>query len=96
MPRRWLAASHARWQPRLNGQAFQALTLTDSATSATEILARGGTAQDAADILGISVAIVLKHYAKWSQGRQERITKLFEAVYPGTYWAHDEKGTVIS
>ena len=65
-------------------------------TLATEILARGGTAQDAADILGISVAIVLKHYAKWSQGRQERITKLFEAVYPGTYWAHDEKGTVIN
>jgi integrase/recombinase XerC len=65
-------------------------------TLATEILARGGTAQDAADILGISIAIVLKHYAKWSLGRQERITKLFEAVYPGTYLAHDEKGTVIN
>jgi site-specific recombinase XerD len=32
MPRRWLAASHARWQPCLNGQAFKALTLTDSGT----------------------------------------------------------------
>jgi len=47
-------------------------------------------------ILGISVAIVLRHYAKWSQGRQERITKLFEAVYPRTYSAHREKRTVIN
>jgi integrase len=65
-------------------------------TLAAEILARGGTAQDAADILGISVTVVLRHYAKWSLGRQERITKLFEAIYPGTYLAHEEKGTVIN
>jgi integrase len=65
-------------------------------TLATEILARGGTAQDAADILGISPAVVLKHYAKWSQAREERITKLFEAVYPGTYLVHEKKGTVIN
>jgi integrase/recombinase XerC len=65
-------------------------------TLATEILARGGTAQDAADILGISPAVVLKHYAKWSQARQERITKLFEAVYPGTYLVHEKNESVIN
>jgi integrase len=65
-------------------------------TLATEILARGGTEQDAADILGISAAVVRKHYAKWSQARQQRITRLFEAVYPGTYVVHKENGPVIN
>jgi integrase len=65
-------------------------------TLATEVLARGGTEQDCADILGISPSVVRKRYAKWSQARQQRITKLFEAIYPGTYLAHDEKGTVIN
>lgn len=65
-------------------------------TLATEILARGGTEQDVADILGISPAVVRKHYAKWSQARQKRITDLFEAVYPGTYVARNEKGPVIN
>jgi site-specific recombinase XerD len=65
-------------------------------TLATEILARGGSEQDAADILGISAAVVRKHYAKWSQARQQRITRLFEAVYPGTYVVHEEKGPVIN
>jgi integrase len=65
-------------------------------TLATEILARGGTEQDVADILGISAAVVRKHYAKWSQARQQRITRLFEAVYLGTYLAREEKGPVIN
>ena len=65
-------------------------------TLATEILARGGTEQDVADILGISAAVVRKHYAKWSQARQQRITRLSEAVYPGTYLARGEKGPVIN
>jgi site-specific recombinase XerD len=65
-------------------------------TLATEILARGGSEQDAADILGISAAVVRKHYAKWSQARQQRITRLFEAIYPGTYLVHEEKGTLIN
>jgi site-specific recombinase XerD len=65
-------------------------------TLATEILARGGTEQDVADILGISPAVVRKHYAKWSQARQQRITQLFEAVYPGTYLAREEKGPVVN
>jgi integrase len=65
-------------------------------TLATEILARGGTEQDVADILGISAAVVRKHYAKWSQARQQRITRLFEVVYPGTYLAREEKGPVVN
>ena len=36
----------------------------------------GGTIEEAADILGDSEAIVRKHYAKWSRGRQSRITTL--------------------
>jgi integrase len=65
-------------------------------TLATEILSRGGSEQDAADILGISTAIVRKHYAKWSHARQERITRLFEAVFPGTYLVHEKKGHVVN
>lgn len=45
-------------------------------TLATELLARGATEQDVADVLGNSPAIVRKHYAKWSAARQERITAL--------------------
>ena len=37
------------------------------------MLAKGKHTKDAADILGISEAVVSRHYAKWSQGRQERI-----------------------
>lgn len=65
-------------------------------TLATEILARGGTEQDVADILGISPVVVRKHYAKWSQARQQRISTLFEAVYPGTYLVHEEKQSVTN
>jgi len=65
-------------------------------TLATEVLARGGSEQDVADILGISAAVVRKHYAKWSQARQQRITRIFEAVYPGTYLVHEEKGPVVN
>ncbi len=49
-------------------------------TLATEILTRGGTEQDAADILGISANIVRKHYAKWTIQRQERIFRIMEQV----------------
>jgi integrase/recombinase XerC len=57
-------------------------------TLATDILAKGGTEQDAADVLGISPAVVRKHYAKWSQARQERITRIFGEVFRGTKMVH--------
>jgi integrase len=65
-------------------------------TLATEILAQGGTEQDVADILGISANIVRKHYAKWSHARQQRITRLFASIYPGTFLAHKEKSPVVN
>jgi hypothetical protein len=45
----------------------------------------GGTEQEVADILGNSPEIVRKHYAKWSQARQQRIDDLMRKaqVSPG-------------
>lgn len=45
-------------------------------TLATELLAHGASEQDVADILGISPAIVRKHYGKWSQARQNRVFEM--------------------
>jgi integrase len=65
-------------------------------TLATEILSKGGSEQDVADVLGISPAIVRKHYAKWSQARQERISQIMQAVHGlGTTWAQTEKRPII-
>lgn len=47
---------------------------------ATRLLGIGAGEQDAADVLGISPAIVRKHYAKWSVQRQERIAGLMETL----------------
>jgi integrase/recombinase XerC len=66
-------------------------------TLATDLLAKGATCEDVADILGNSPAIVRKHYVKWSRGRQERITELMQNVYgSGTYTAHEKKPSVIN
>ena len=60
---------------------------------ATDLLARGATFEDVADILGNSPGVVRKHYAKWSQARQNRIDNLMqdyhEAVGLGTNWAQN-------
>lgn len=40
-------------------------------TIAAEILAKGGTMQDVADVLGIGIQIAQKHYAKWDHSRQQ-------------------------
>src|SRR5665213_1262293 len=53
-------------------------------TLATELLGRGATFEDIADILGNSAAIVRRHYGKWSAARQTRIDDLMERVYMGT------------
>jgi site-specific recombinase XerD len=50
-------------------------------TLATEILEMGGSIQEAADVLGDSEAIVRKHYAKWSAGRQARISQLLRNLW---------------
>jgi predicted transcriptional regulator len=65
---------------------------------ATDILVKGGTEQDVADVLGISPAIVRKHYAKWTQARQERITALMQRVHGASLSAGDDstRGKYIS
>ena len=50
-------------------------------TLATEVLEMGGTFEEAADILGDTEAIVRKHYAKWSAGRQARISDLLVRIW---------------
>lgn len=67
-------------------------------TLATEVLTRGGTEQDVADILAISPAVVRKHYAKWTQARQVRINSLMAMVHgeSGTILAHKENEAVIN
>ena len=52
-------------------------------TLATELLERGGSMQDVADVLGISIKVAERHYAKWSAGRQERIDRLMAEVHQG-------------
>ena len=50
-------------------------------TLATDILAKGGTIQDVADVLGIGPHVAHKYYAQWSPDREERIFRLMEAVH---------------
>ena len=54
-------------------------------TLATDILAKGGTIQDVADVLGISAHVASRHYAKWNQARDERIMRLMERVHGRVY-----------
>jgi site-specific recombinase XerD len=64
-------------------------------TLATELLGRGASFEDVADILGNSPEIVRKHYAKWSPARQARIDELMEKVHAGSDWTAPEKPTRI-
>jgi hypothetical protein len=50
-------------------------------TLATEILVKGGSIEDAANILGDSPAIIRKHYAKWSTAYQTRTLELLERIH---------------
>jgi site-specific recombinase XerD len=63
-------------------------------TLATRLLEMGGTDQEVADVLGNSPAIVRKHYAKWSQGRQRRIDDLMRAANPCTILVQQENSPV--
>jgi len=59
-------------------------------TLATEILEKGGTIEDAANVLGNSPMIIRRHYAQWSILRQERIESLLQGVFSGTLLAQTE------
>ena len=63
-------------------------------TLATELLGRGASFEDVADILGNSPAIVRKHYGKWSPARQSRIDALMDSISVGTNWAQTKKAAV--
>jgi integrase len=63
-------------------------------TLATELLGRGASYEDVADVLGNSPAIVRKHYGKWSPARQKRIDELIAGIDVGTKWAQTKKAAV--
>jgi integrase/recombinase XerC len=50
-------------------------------TLATELLGRGASFEDIADILGNTPDVVRQHYAKWSPARQSRIDDLMSLVH---------------
>jgi integrase len=50
-------------------------------TLASEILGKGGTVEDAANILADSPATIRRHYAKWTDERQARQDRLLEQVH---------------
>jgi site-specific recombinase XerD len=60
-------------------------------TLATELLEQGWTYEDVAEVLGNSATIVKKHYAKWSRGRQDRLTKMMHSVFLKQNWYAPEK-----
>jgi hypothetical protein len=55
------------------------------------LLEQGWTYEDVADVLGNSAGIVRKHYAKWSRGRQDRITEMMRSVFAVQNWYAPEK-----
>ncbi len=63
-------------------------------TLATELLGRGASYEDVADILGNSPEIVRKHYGKWSAARQSRIDELMNHVHIVLDQAKGEKAVV--
>jgi len=59
-------------------------------TLATELLAAGASFEEVADVLGDSVDVVKKHYAKWSEARQARVTDLLSRVHGNADWSPDQ------
>lgn len=64
-------------------------------TLATDLLGRGASFEEVADVLGNSPEIVRKHYAKWSPARQERIDDLMEKLHSGANYEAKLTGTRI-
>ena len=56
-------------------------------TLATELLGAGASFEEVADILGDSVEVIKKHYAKWSSARQARVTVLMTRVHGDGDWS---------
>jgi hypothetical protein len=62
-------------------------------TLVNKILAKGGTFEDAATILGDSPAIIRKHYHHWSVETQARTVEVLRRVH-GTFLAHGKNQAV--
>ena len=60
-------------------------------TLATEIPAKGGTIEDAANIPGDSPAVIRKHYAKYSAEYQHRTKALMMRVHQETLGTHAQE-----
>lgn len=58
-------------------------------TLATEILVKGGTIEDAANVLGDSPAVIRRYYAKWSVAYRDRTVEVLQRVH-GTPLAQTE------
>jgi hypothetical protein len=52
-------------------------------TLATEILAKGYTVEDAANILGDDPATIRRYYLKWSPAYQARTVEIMAAIHGG-------------
>jgi integrase len=63
-------------------------------TLATELLGRGASFEEVADILGNSPEIVRRHYGKWPVARQSRIDDLMQRVYIETDYAVRDAPTI--
>ena len=63
-------------------------------TLATEILGRGATMPDVADVLGIDEHITRRHYAKWSAACQERISEIMRRVFTGRPERTQQQATI--
>lgn len=62
-------------------------------TLVTEILEKGGTIEDAANVIGDSPATVRKHYAKWTVAYRNRMVEIMQRVH-GTSVAQGENQSV--
>lgn len=63
-------------------------------TLATDILVNGGTAEDAANILGSSPAIIRRYYQRWTPAMQSRTSETLRRVHD-TKVAQTERATAI-
>ena len=52
--------------------------------------------EDVAEVLGNGAAIVRKHYAKWSRGRQNRIAEMMCSVFLVQNWLTLDKQNISS
>jgi site-specific recombinase XerD len=63
-------------------------------TLATALLEKGWTCEDVAIVLASTPEIIRKHYAQWTIQRQERISRLTQAMWSGKFLARSEKPSV--